>query len=280
MPRSRDPRAFTLVELLVVIGIIALLISILLPALSKARESANTTKCLSNLRQIAQAAELYAGDNKGVVIPYQNELQDHWSWIMLNAQYITGAKTATNGGYSSAPETGSIFFCPSGNSDVVSIDLNSNKTVPSNRANDDRAHMAYPHKSSTSNEWTHVWYGMNADEGTGMQKGTPARRLNPGSTTDRRSKMSWVRRPSDMVFFFDGMIYHYTNMNGNRIAARHGGRKLTNIVFFDAHVESIPTADLPGGLGTKDQPDTQAVFNVANLKAKYPRPLFLLEQQY
>ncbi|HYE18801.1 MAG TPA: prepilin-type N-terminal cleavage/methylation domain-containing protein [Tepidisphaeraceae bacterium] len=104
-------KAFTLVELLVVIGIIALLISILLPALSKAREQAQQAACLSNLRQLGASMQLYANDFKDQIPIGYHGAQPWTGYFVVNQSGVT---TLMGLMYASKHmETPQAYFCPS-----------------------------------------------------------------------------------------------------------------------------------------------------------------------
>jgi prepilin-type N-terminal cleavage/methylation domain-containing protein/prepilin-type processing-associated H-X9-DG protein len=112
-------KGFTLVELLVVIGIIALLIAILMPALSRAKEQANWLKCLSNLRQVGQAFMMYCNNNKGR-FPVAGANGDPNDWIFWEDMPV-GTRPDRKLDYSMiAPYLGipvnpEILRCPSDN---------------------------------------------------------------------------------------------------------------------------------------------------------------------
>ena len=124
----RDRRAFTLVELLVVIGIIALLIGVLLPALTKARQAAQKTVCLSNMRQLSQAIVMYANANKGWYPPVIGSLQatinhqvyenkdrgpnQYYGWYMLGNLYIRGFMGKVPQDPVNDPNGPKAFYCP------------------------------------------------------------------------------------------------------------------------------------------------------------------------
>jgi len=128
---NRRRHGFTLVELLVVIGIIALLVSILLPTLNKAREHARRTKCLSNLRSIGQLVTMYANQNKGQ-IPIGSSGKTGWvgpseafyfaypegtnvRLVGLGLIYSEGllGHSAQVGGAQTDAAEGQVFYCPS-----------------------------------------------------------------------------------------------------------------------------------------------------------------------
>lgn len=118
----KNKRGFTLIELLVVIAIIAILASLLLPALSQAKERALRVNCASNLKQIGVGIFMYAGDNEDTLPPCKINATDGSTWYPYEigrwsagtTEFYTGPHNLGSLWSTKAIPDGKVFYCPSG----------------------------------------------------------------------------------------------------------------------------------------------------------------------
>jgi prepilin-type N-terminal cleavage/methylation domain-containing protein/prepilin-type processing-associated H-X9-DG protein len=271
-------RGFTLVELLVVIGIIALLISILLPALNKAREASRVAACLSNLRQLGNIHATYVAENKGYIIPCDigdwmtapgangYGILDSWETILVAGKYLPYPQTVAN----APPSESNALFCPSALQEFIA---NSSITsgLPTSRTHAEGAKgVQHVSKLWEPGRIVYSWYGINGTSGSASY--IPCRRwpsdgTSPTSTSNPPKpipKITEVRKSSEVVFLFDGISLNLQSTNANRLNARHNRQTATNILFFDGHADTFPTKGLPGGIGDANPAST--TFGLPNLQ--------------
>jgi len=298
MKTRRQPRAFTLVELLVVIGIIALLIAILLPALNKAKQQANIVKCASNLRQISIAVLSYANNNKGRLPPSMVEPNPiypdglFWANMLVEGKYLDsphGVDAAGN------PRLGdSAFRCPNGIEEPLGGGFGA--LTPTEGKNQQYLFVKRP----TADDAVATWYALNSvtlqgDPNTssalpGKSSDAPFAWYNDSQNAADPEKflkdtryarhLGLIKRSALVVMAFDGNTYNWNNVAGStgysaRISGRHGKASnegkdgMFNCAFFDGHVTLLST-----------EPFTKAGTGTNALSAEKQDAIFWLHDQY
>jgi len=273
MKRASRRGGFTLVELLVVVGIIAVLVGILVPVLATAREAGRCTNCLSNLRQIGQAFQMYANDHNGFLVPGDCVCQSDplvggspgaysgagsWAVILAEGNYLPIPKATATGGNSNIDMVNPFLFdqdnvlrCP----DYVDQNL---ATVGYPTSQSDQRGASYVIRHS---DFSHVaarsWYAINGAPWRRRLGGKPLPMLwipdmDPASGVldYHLNKISNFNNLAHLPLIFDGVwtfdfVPTTTNYDINRINARHYNGKSTNVLCADGHCETDATSTLP-----------------------------------
>ncbi len=228
MPPRRH--GFTLIELLIVVSIIAVLVALLMPALTWARASARQMSCGNNLRQIAMASVAYADDNNDNVPPNLMRDRDLFMCVAFNEllrRYLEDANMKV------AAATGSkadgVFRCPAAEARCSRGDQTTyGKNIRTGFVN----LSMYPNDRGW---WENDWLMI---------------------------KMSSIRRPSDLILcadsLFDGYDAYHRELSGwgespdYNLSFRHRGKVV--MALCDGHVDIRTKAQMPYLLETRNSP--------------------------
>jgi general secretion pathway protein G len=214
-------KGFTLVELLVVIGIISVLIAMLLPALNKARQQAQVVQCMSNMRQIGMGIQMYTQQNKGMFPPRKlsdpGYIAGHWLWInlLLDSRVIASDITP-----SKTTRYSKVFYCPAFMAG----------SAPINMADPDNFRVVNGLTSYSLN------YALDADY-TNWD----------GSSAIRHGvRISQVRQPAETILVIEGnvsgsgsyyVLPYYSSGTGHVWAWHPKDR--CNVLWVDGHVSTV-----------------------------------------
>lgn len=224
-------KAFTLVELLVVIGIIAVLISILLPTLIKAKSAANRVACLSNQKQLMLAATLFAQEHKGYMPKHWGNcgaVPSNTDWGFTSADQKWGFDYVL---LSTQKLQKQVFRCPG---EVPTTAFTRGTWTPG-----DEDDIPGSYKINASNQY--IAPSANGTD-TGAYKLTQLRQADKAivfvdgtrgwGDAEWHQVSTWESSPEGRVT---------RNFRGNVDWARHGG--LANYAFADGHCETLGWAD-------------------------------------